>query len=619
MITSTFLVFSFSVPAAEQFKYIWWVLMMSLLCVRLIDWKIWTRPNKAPHFDGKKAVYRFVFGANLTAIMWSIYVVTVIVNSNTSDINLSAHLIIVSAMAGGSATVLAGHKPTAIFFSFVLLVPASLALIASGIQEQRMLGILGLLFGVVMVAISKKTAVFTAQAMLLKNQNAVLVHEMEEQVEQRTQTIYQLSNLDPLTGLFNRTAFLKHLKLTLRVAQQQQQPLAVLFIDLDGFKKINDAIGHDIGDQVLTQTAQRLKHLPLNSKLLCRWGGDEFVMAVENCDELAAKLLGEELIDVLSAAYTFENNRFTVGATVGVALCPQHSRDGHSLIRLADTAMYAQKKRAPSYVGVYSKTLEKRIHRELTLKDGLSEAIELNQFHLLYQPIVRASDCHVVSFEALLRWTLNQENIPPDEFIAIAEQYGQIRHIGAWVLEQACKTASLWPKHIAVCVNVSVVQLQDDDFVALVVRLLERYQLSAERLHIEMTESVFTSDISFLSEQIQALQDLGVKVSIDDFGTGYSSLSSMQDLAVDTVKIDRSFVNNIDSNGHAIITAVMQIAKALDYSVVAEGIETQQQLESLRQLNVDYLQGYYFAKPLTVQAVQQLLSSSAAPKLIRGS
>lgn len=618
MITSTFLVFSFSVPAAEQFKYIWWVLMMSLLCVRLLDWKIWNSPNKDPSFDGLKAIYRFVFGANLTAIMWSIYVVTVVINSNTSDINLSAHLIIVSAMAGGSATVLAGHKPTAIFFSFILLIPASLALIVSGIQEQRMLGILGLFFGVVMVAISKKTARFTAQAILLKNQNAVLVDEMEQQVEQRTQTIYQLSNLDPLTGLFNRTAFLKHLQLTLKTAQQQQLPLAVLFIDLDGFKKINDAIGHDIGDRVLSKTAQRLKQLSLNAKLLCRWGGDEFVIALKDCDEFAAKRLGEEIIETLSAAYTFENNRFTIGATVGVALFPQHSFDEHSLIRLADTAMYAQKKRAPSYVGIFSKTLENRIHRELTLKDGLSQAIELNQLHLVYQPIVRANDCHIVSFEALLRWTLNNENIPPDEFITIAEQYGQIRSIGAWVLEQACKTASLWPEPIAVCVNVSVVQLQDDDFVALVLKLLERYSFNAKRLHIEITESVFTSDIILLREQIQALQALGVKVSIDDFGTGYSSLSSMQDLAVDTVKIDRSFVNNINSNGYPIITAVMHIAKALGYSVVAEGIETEQQLASLRQLTVDYLQGYYFAKPLTEQAVEQLLSSSEQPKLTRG-
>ncbi|WP_406609392.1 putative bifunctional diguanylate cyclase/phosphodiesterase [Agarivorans sp. JK6] len=592
--------------------------MTSLLLIRLLDWRVWKHREQHKAFNGRKAIRRFILGANITAIMWSVYILKVISNPLSGDIDLSTHIIIISAMAGGSATVLAGHKYTAMAYAFILLAPPSVGLMFSGIYERQMLGILGVLFGIVMVVIAKKNAEFTAQAVLLKNQNAVLVHHMEEKVERRTHTIYELSNLDPLTGLFNRTAFLQHLKLRLLEAKQQQQSLAVLFIDLDGFKKINDAIGHDTGDQVLNNTAQRLKHLCHNHQLLCRWGGDEFLLAIEGCDESLAISRSEEIIQTLSAAYTFANNRLSVGATVGIALYPQHSQNEHSLIRLADTAMYAQKKRVPSTVGVFSDQLEKQIHRELLLKDGLSQAVDKNQLHLVYQPIIDANDCQIVSFEALLRWRLNDEMIPPDEFISIAEQYGLIRKIGQWVLEQACQTASTWAQRhpIAICVNVSVAQLENDDFVDIVDAALQHSQLAPELLHIEMTESVFTSDIGLLAEQIKTLQDKGVKVSIDDFGTGYSSLSIMQDLAVNIVKIDRSFVERIDTNGYAIITAVMHMARALNYSVVAEGIETQSQMNILRSLGVDYLQGYYFAKPLPIDQVEQLISAEQAPKLL---
>ncbi|GDY25013.1 hypothetical protein AHAT_09030 [Agarivorans sp. Toyoura001] len=613
IIASSFLVFAFNTAEMRQFKHAWWVLMTSLLLIRLVDWHLWKRRDINRQLNGSKAILRFISGANLTAVLWSVYILKVVANPNSTDIDLSTHIIIISAMAGGSATVLAGHKRTAMFYAFILLGPPSIGLLLSGIYERQMLGILGFLFAIVMVVIAKKNAEFTAQAILLKNENALLVHHMEEKVERRTNTIYELSNLDPLTGLFNRTAFLQNLQQQLLAAQKKQQSLAVLFIDLDGFKKINDAIGHDTGDQVLNNTARRLKDISANHQLLCRWGGDEFLLAIENCDEQQAVQQSEEIIQVLSAAYSFQNNRLSVGATVGIALYPQHSENEHSLIRLADTAMYAQKKRSPCTVGVFSNQLEQKIHRELKLKDGLSQAIEKQQLSLAFQPILRAKDCQVVSFEALLRWQLDDEMIPPDEFIGIAEQYGLIRKIGLWVLDNACQIASSWPNEqaLSVCVNVSVTQLEDHDFVEIVKHALHASQLPPERLHIEMTESVFSSDILFLAEQIKAIQDIGVQVSIDDFGTGYSSLSTMQDLAVNTVKIDRSFVQRIDTNGYPIITAVMHIAQALNYSVVAEGVETEAQMNTLRSLGVDFLQGYYFAKPLPESQVVAFINGGA--------
>ncbi|MGY5450404.1 putative bifunctional diguanylate cyclase/phosphodiesterase [Agarivorans sp. MS3-6] len=614
IIASSFLVFAFSSPEIAQFKHAWWLLMTSLLLIRLLDLWWWTSQQKNTLFNGRKAIARFITGANITAVMWSLYVLFIVSNEFTSDIDLSTHIIIISAMAGGSATVLAGHKHTAMFYAFILLAPPSTALLLSGEHNKQMLGILGLLFSIVMLVIAKKNALFTEQAMLLKNENAVLVHQMEEQVEQRTNTIYELSNLDPLTNLFNRTAFLRHLRQELTQSQKAHQQLAVLFIDLDGFKKINDAIGHDTGDQVLKNTADRLQQQCANPKLLCRWGGDEFLIALNNTNQSSAITYAKKIIENLSTAYSFENNRLSVGATVGIAFYPEHADNEHSLIRLADTAMYAQKKRIPCSVGVFSEQLEKQIHRELRLKDGLSQAINKQQFSLVFQPILRSSDKSIVAFEALLRWQLEQEFIPPDEFISIAEQYGLIRQIGAWVLQQACEVASRWPaeQKLAVCVNVSVIQLEDSDFIDIVAAALIQSQLPAEQLHIEITESVFTSDTALLSTQIRALQKKGITVSIDDFGTGYSSLSLMQDLAVNIVKIDRSFVDRIDTNGYAIINAVMNIADSLKYEVVAEGIETKEQMHTLTDLGVDYLQGYYFSKPLSIEHTKQFIAQAEA-------
>ncbi|WP_432459974.1 putative bifunctional diguanylate cyclase/phosphodiesterase [Agarivorans sp. QJM3NY_25] len=586
--------------------------MSSLLLLRLIDLWWWKRHQQSTKLDEVKAIQRFIIGANLTALMWSTYIVYVITSKYSSDLDLSTHMIIVAAMAGGSATTLAGHKYTAMFYASSTVAFPALALLLSGQYERQVLGMLGIICSLAMLVVAKRNAAFTQQAIMLKNQNVTLVQQMEKKVEQRTRTIYQLSNLDPLTGLFNRSAFLEHLAQQLQQSAQAKQHLALLFIDLDGFKKINDAIGHDTGDQVLTNTATRLKQLATNQQLLCRWGGDEFLLALENSDHQPAIALANKVIQTLSEAYSFENNRLSVGATVGIAFYPEHAQDEHSLIRLADTAMYAQKKLSPSTVGLFSQQLEQKIHRELRLKDGLSQAIDKQQFSLVFQPILRSSDKQIVSFEALIRWQFNGEWISPDEFISIAEQYGLIRKIGVWVLNSACQEAALWPaqQQFAVCVNVSVIQLQDQDFIEIVEHALSASQLHPEQLHIEMTESVFTSDIVLLSQQIKDLQDKGIKVSIDDFGTGYSSLSIMQDLAVNTVKIDRSFVSRMETNGYAIIKAVMHIAKSLNHSVVAEGIETERQMNQLTELGVDYLQGYYFAKPLPVEQVRQLIEAS---------
>jgi len=431
---------------------------------------------------------------------------------------------------------------------------------------------------------------------------------MEEKVKQRTQKIYELSNLDPLTRLFNRTAFLEQLKV---VTTTPQKPFALLFIDLDGFKKINDSIGHKAGDDILRETANRLSQFTKDSQLLCRWGGDEFLIVFSDIDEASAVEKSKQLIALLSEPHNTENSILSVGATIGIALYPIHAKTEDRLIQLADMAMYYQKKQMRSAVCVFTEEMEKLFAYDLHLKNGLTKAIENKQLRLVFQPIICSKTLNIAAFEALLRWQLDDENIPPDEFIPIAEQYGLIHEIGAWVLQHACMQAKQWDnkREIIVCVNVSIIQLQDENFIGIVEEALSSSLLPAELLHIEITESVFASDLVVITNQIKSLQSMGIQVSIDDFGTGYSSLSAMQDLAVNMVKIDRSFVNKVDSNGKAIISAVMHMSSALNFTVIAEGVETEEQSQALLQLGVHYFQGYYYSRPIEIDNIPSYLES----------
>lgn len=582
--------------------------MAAIVLIRAVD-AVWFHKNlSGKNFNGGYAIRRYITGTLITAVMWSIYSVGMLQYSNT--IELASNIIIVSALAGGGASILAAHKSASIAFSTIILIPYSLALVMSFEDYQFLLGVLGLCFGTVMILTSNKSANFTRQALWFKNENEVLVHHMEDQVEQRTQQIYELSNLDPLTGLLNRTAFLDFLATKLEESHSSQQPLALLFIDLDKFKKINDTVGHEIGDKVLSQTALRLKEFCSGEQLLCRWGGDEFIMVLPNTERTPATKLSDDIIKELSKPYSFNESRQSISATIGIAMYPEHSRDASMLIRLADAAMYYQKDQLSSKAFVFSEQLGKQITREHRLKAGLAQALKKQELRLVFQPIIDSETGSAIAFEALLRWRFGRENIAPTEFIGIAEQYGMIHQIGAWVLNEACKAASSWDrsKNLVVNVNVSVIQLQDDHFIDIVRSALKHHKLPAEFLNIEITESVLASDKEILSYRVDQLKSMGVKVSIDDFGTGYSSLSVIQDLAIDIVKIDRTFIDSLDTKGLPIVKAIMDIASSLNYIVIAEGVENIQQAQRLLSLGVNSQQGFYFAKPMEFNQVDGFLA-----------
>ncbi|TMP12527.1 GGDEF-domain containing protein [Pseudoalteromonas sp. S3178] len=609
-VVSFILVFAFDLSNQQTSheKGVWLTIMISLLALRAIDviWFVKDKKNN-PLFYANNYLKRFSIGCILTSISWCGYALWF--HSSSSTIEITTTIAILSAFAGGSANLLSGSRITAVLYSFILLAPYSFLLTLSDDNYNYVLGILGLTFTAIMIASSYKSATFTQSAIRLKNQNRELLDEMEDKVERRTEEIYRLSNTDPLTNLLNRTAFLKNANKRLR--ENPDEPFALLFVDLDGFKQINDTLGHKVGDKVLKEVARRISNVCDQHLYKCRWGGDEFlILTMYQSKEQLLEFANNVLLSIGAEHEKYKYQKW-VSATIGIAMYPEHGSELNTLIRSADISMYHQKRIAKSNVNIYNDSLRLKQEREALLSYRLANAIKENSLRLVFQPIVDSKTNKVTSFESLLRWQLDGENIFPDEFIAIAEQYGLITELGLWVIQQACVQAQKFnhlKPHIAVSVNVSVIQLQDPEFVTKVVNIVKIYDVEPKNLHIEITESVFAEDkLTFLTA-VKALQKQGFCISIDDFGTGYSSLSSMLDIGVDIVKIDRSFIQNMDKRGLSIIHAIVQMASSLDFMVVAEGVETIEQSNTLTDIGVSHLQGYYFSKPMEQAFVDSYLN-----------
>ncbi|PKH90527.1 GGDEF-domain containing protein [Pseudoalteromonas sp. 78C3] len=610
VLVSVALVFAFDITneKTNHDKVVWLGIMMCVLTLRIIDVGLFLKAqNSRQPYNTHFYLNRFAIGCISTAVSWCGYALWF--HSTSSTVEVTTTIAILSALAGGSANLLSGSRFTAVLYSFTLLAPYSFLLTLSNDHYHHILGLLGLTFATIMIASSYKSATFTHSAIKLKNQNRELLNEMENKVEQRTEEIYRLSNTDPLTNLLNRTAFLKNANKQL--ADNPKEPFALLFVDLDGFKQINDSLGHKVGDKVLKEIALRISNVCNQQLYKCRWGGDEFLILATYQNQAELIEFANKVLQSISAEHETYKYQKWVSATIGIAMYPEHGNDLNTLIRSADTAMYHQKRIAKGNINIYNDSLKLKQEREYLLSRRLASAIEENSLRLVFQPIIDSKTSKVTSFESLLRWQLDGENIFPDEFIIIAEQYGLITQMGLWVINQACIQAKKFnhlPEKIAVSVNVSVIQLQDPDFVTKVLKIVKNHQVEPKDLHIEITESVFAEDkLTFLTA-VKALQKQGFCISIDDFGTGYSSLSSMLDIGVDIVKIDRSFIQNMDKRGLSIIHAIVQMASSLDFTVVAEGVETIEQANTLTNIGVSHLQGYYFSKPIEVDFVDAYLN-----------
>jgi diguanylate cyclase (GGDEF)-like protein len=433
----------------------------------------------------------------------------------------------------------------------------------------------------------------------------VAVHEDVTRHRQAEARIAVLAQTDALTALANRRAFRDDLDLRC-AAPNGPKDFAILLIDLDEFKPVNDTYGHLTGDALLFQVAQRLKGLIRDCDLVARVGGDEFAIIEDGASTVAeAAALATRIVTALSQPFLVDQHTVSIGASIGIALAPEHGADARELLSHADLALYHSKQTGRSRYTVFEAVLETEADVRRALEVDLRAALDRGQLELHYQPIVDAATAAVVVFEALLRWRHPTRGmIPPMSFIPFAEQSGLIVQIGAWALKQACRDAATWPAHICVSVNLSAVQVHAGGIVETVAMTLAETGLAARRLELEVTETLQLGDQPCAREQLLKLRSLGVRIALDDFGTGYASLSYLRRFPFDKLKIDRMFIADIaDSASLAIVEAVTALARSLDMVTVAEGIETGEHLDRARAAGCVQLQGYLFSKPVPADEV----------------
>ncbi|WP_311269329.1 EAL domain-containing protein [Sphingobium sp. WCS2017Hpa-17] len=423
--------------------------------------------------------------------------------------------------------------------------------------------------------------------------------------------IAQLARFDPLTGLPNRSHLREVLDQAMDTARGRSPGCGFMMIDLDRFKAINDTLGHQTGDKLLSQVARRLRQVCDAGEFCGRIGGDEFAVVLPHvADGAVIPRLASAIIDALSAPYQVDQHVLHVGASVGSALSPMDGRESEALIRSADLALYRAKDDGGGVHRAYEPQLHAQAEERRQLELALREALEKDQLHVLYQPVVDADQGIVLGFEALVRWTHPQLGaISPVKFIPVAEEARLIAPIGEWVLRTACMEAANWPEDVRIAVNVSAEQLAHPSFVTAVISALSQSGLEARRLELEVTESVFMGEDTGALKVLDQLLGLGIQLSLDDFGTGYSSLGYLSRTRFNTIKIDRSFVVGASKNtaeSLAIIRAVVTLADSLGMTTTAEGVETEAELEMVRRLGCKKVQGYYFGRPMLPQDAARL-------------
>ena len=414
----------------------------------------------------------------------------------------------------------------------------------------------------------------------------------------------RLAQYDSLTGLANRHRMTKRLSMTLKAYRNAKRTCALMMLDLDRFKQVNDTLGHPAGDELLKQVASRLEAIIGNKGEIGRLGGDEFQIMFPDVDDRGVLGdLGQRLIQMISQPYSVNGSRAIIGTSVGIAIAPYDGVDTEELVKAADLALYSAKGGGRGQYRFYSSELKDGAKMRRQVEEDLRDAIVNEGLKLNYQPIVDAGTGYVKALESLMRWDHpDRGTVPPGEFIPVAEDIGIIKQMGEWALNQACRDAMFWPEDLRVAVNVSAVQFAHDDFPQVVHRALKQSRLAPARLELEITESVFIGDNGRTQRMFKELKDLGVRLALDDFGTGFSSLSYLRNAPFDKIKIDQSFVRGATEEGNnnaAIMSAIVSLADALNMETVAEGVETKDELELVRARGASHVQGFIFSRAAT--------------------
>jgi len=429
--------------------------------------------------------------------------------------------------------------------------------------------------------------------------------------------IRNLAYYDQLTGLPNRSLLRDRVNRLIATAQRDKQPFAVLFIDLDNFKNVNDSLGHHAGDQLLQMVAERLSNSVRNVDTVARLGGDEFVVILPDVEMEGAQLVARKIIGHIASSYLIETHELTVTTSMGISIYPADATDMETLLKHADTALYRAKAAGKNGYALFTQDMKAAAYERMTLENDLRRAMMNEELILYYQPQIQLTTGRVIGMEALLRWPHRKYGmIPPDQFIPIAEECGLIIELGEWVMHEACRQNRQWQLGglpcIPVAVNVSACQLRSGDFLDTVKTVLCHTRLESKYLELELTERAMMEDVDASISVMKEVVKLGVKFAIDDFGTGYSSLAYLKQLPLQTVKIDKSFVHDLslNSDDREIASAITQLAHSLHLTVLAEGVETKSQEDILLGQGCDSVQGYLFSRPLPPQELAAFLRAA---------
>lgn len=463
---------------------------------------------------------------------------------------------------------------------------------------------------------------YIASPLFDKGQFSGVVIAFQDITERREteEQLAQLAQYDTLTGLINRHAFGNQLEQAISRRQRDHSTLTLIFLDLDKFKQVNDNLGHEVGDSLLKKVAVRLQKCIRGGDLISRLGGDEFTIVIENTHSSRdAAAVAEKIITCLEPPFDIHGHQVHIGASIGIALCPQSAEDSATLMRCADIAMYKAKEEGRNKYRFFTDAMQQEVQYTVALENQLRGALKRDEFLLYYQPKIDLTSGTLVGYEALIRWQPDaDEIISPDQFIPKAEEMGLIIAIGEWVFHQACLQLKQWHQEdpsLTVAVNLSMRQLLDPELPKRLANSLSETGVAASNVEVEVTESMVMEDSTLAIRSLNALHQLGLRISIDDFGTGYSSLSHLRQLPLDALKVDQSFTQEIGQHAESgtIVKAVISLAHNLGLKVIAEGVETEEQLKFLRQHQCNQVQGFYFSPPLSADSITSLPQKFTIP------
>ncbi len=439
---------------------------------------------------------------------------------------------------------------------------------------------------------------------------------LSQQLREKAAHLHQLATSDALTGLVNRFQFQAELRDATAQAIRSHTDMALLVIDMDGFKEINDTLGHPVGDKALIEVARRLRQEFADEAVIARLGGDEFCLICRNIlDGEYASELAQRASRVLTQRYAVGDFEFPLGASVGIAICPGDTTCDTELLACADTAMFRAKEQRSGFA-LYDKSMTEKLVAYRAMQEKLSMALERDEFFLVYQPQVCFQTNRITGVEALLRWRHDGQVVSPTNFVPLLEKSRDILPVGRWIIQQACRQMREWNLQghdIEVSINLSAMQFDDDELIHFVQAVVDEFQIDPRRLDFEITESLLVDNVVKAIERLQDIKSLGAKISLDDFGTGYSSLAYLKQFPLDRLKIDREFVRDYPQADDGVIaTSIVALAKAIGLNVMAEGVETLPQRDFLRSLECDGYQGYYFSCPVMPKEISSLIVEHGA-------